>query len=86
MFENFKFTRKAEKPMDLKSAVVYAYNEMPNVFGTISLIKIVRQKTQRSELYDATILRKLRDLRINGITPYTVKDIKKSIYCKIVNQ
>lgn len=62
-----------------------AYNNLPEVFKLLNLIKLVRFYTKRPYLTDGTITRRLRELRadINKEINYRVIDNKKSIYKKI---
>ena len=68
--------------MTVLEATRKAYDMMPNEFSTNTLIRKVRQFTGRPGLFDATILRRLRELREEGRANYEVLDSMRSIYKK----
>ncbi len=62
-----------------------AFNEMPETFSAISLCRLVQDRMKAFKRFpmDGTILRRLRELREDGLTPYEVFDSAKSIYKKV---
>lgn len=70
------------KIIPIKVAVKMAYNQMPNVFSALNLCQTVRRILSKPTM-DGSILRRLRELREAGKTPYKVKDSVNAIYQKL---
>ena len=61
-----------------------AYNQIKvTEFPIRSLVNRVRSITERDELMDGTILRRLRELREAGHINYEIADNHKAIYRKL---
>lgn len=65
----------------IRKATKATYDEMPRIFGALQLCRSVRRKLQRQTM-DGTILRRLRELRADGETPYEVFDSQQAKYIK----
>jgi len=74
---------KRQKAKSVYKIVKDVYDMMNNEFDSITLIRIVRYKSLRPDLYDGTILRELRQLREDGKINFTVIDRRKSKYKKL---
>ena len=60
-----------------------AYNQIKGKsFPVVSLVNRVRSICERPELMDGTILRRLRELREDGVVNFTCLDNHKAIYEK----
>lgn len=68
----------------IRENVLDVYNRMTNEFRAPEFCLEVQWQMSFIERYpmDGTILRILRQTREDGLTPYIVKDFKKSIYIK----
>jgi len=66
----------------IKKVTQEVYEKMPKQFSAPLLCRKVRVKLNRPTM-DGTILRRLRELRADGITPYKIFDNQKSIYEKL---
>ena len=77
-----RFKRKSI--ITVKDATRMAFRSMDNRFNAIRLCQAVRHLTGRAFLMDATILRRLRELREEDpeIFTYRVIDSEESIYSK----
>lgn len=60
-----------------------AFNRQREFFPVMDLIREVRHFTGRDFLMDGTILRRLRELREDGLISYEVFDTQKAKYKKI---
>ncbi len=69
----------------IKETAKEAYNGMPRIFRAPDFCKEVRSRMKEAKRspMDGTILRRLRELRAAGATPYRVFDSHKSLYEKI---
>lgn len=70
--------------MRLIECVKKVYENMPDEFDGLNLLKQVRELSGRMYVYDSTILRYLRYLKEKGTIDYTVLDRKRSKYKKEV--
>lgn len=71
------------KVMPIRAAVEKAFNQMPLQFSALTLCLHTRGILQKMTM-DGSILRRLRELREDGICPYTVVDKVNAIYKKLV--
>ncbi len=69
----------------IKRIAEIVYEEMPRIFGAPDFCKEVRSrmKEKKRSPMDGTVLRRLRELRAEGILNYRVFDTHKSLYEKI---
>lgn len=65
----------------IRKATAKTFEEMPRIFGALEFCRKVRNKLG-TETMDGTILRRLRELRADGIASYVVFDTKNSQYIK----
>ena len=79
-FEIIEETKQKKKSVRRVTYEVYLL--MTKEFAANDLITNVRLKLGRPYLRDGTILRRLRELRSNGLLNYKVIDHAKSIYYK----
>ena len=76
-------TVKDIQPASILMATFIAYNEIPRQeFHGNDLVRRVRILTERPELYDGSITKRLRELRHDGRLNYDVIDNAKSLYRK----
>lgn len=68
----------------VKEATAIAFTKMDSNFHSIHLCQMVRKLTSRPFLMDGTILRRLRELRVENpyMYNYVVHDSDNSIYRK----
>ena len=60
--------------MTVKQATKQVYFNLPKEFHVLELVRGVKVTTGRPHLMDGTILRKLRELRSDGVLDYEPKD------------
>ena len=65
----------------IRKATAKTFEEMPRIFGALEFCKRVR-KSLNKETMDGTILRRLRELRADDISPYKVFDNRNAMYVK----
>lgn len=70
------------KTCTVRKATLTAFNQMPKRFASLTICLTVRS-IQNKRTMDGTILRRLRELREEGLTPYKVLNSDKGIYEKI---
>lgn len=70
------------KTTTVRKAVQQAFNQMPTKFSGLTLCLTSRSILNRMVL-DGNIMRRLRELREDGICPYKVINNAKSIYSKL---
>lgn len=68
--------------MRLIENVLKVYENMPDEFDGLNLLKQVRELSGRMYVYDSTVLRYLRELREKGKINYSIVDRKRSRYKK----
>jgi len=68
--------------MRLIECVKKVYENMPDEFDGLNLLKQVRELSGRMYVYDSTVLRYLRELREKGKINYSIVDRKRSRYKK----
>lgn len=66
----------------IRKAVKKAYDKMPEKFSAPILCKYA-QRIYGKPVMDGTTLRRLRELRADGICVYKVWDSQKAIYQKV---
>jgi hypothetical protein len=69
------------KVMPIRAAVLQAFNQMPNRFSAFTLCLHTRGILGAMTM-DGSILRRLRELREDGLTPYKCIDQVNCIYEK----
>ena len=69
--------------MRLIECVKKVYENMPDEFDGLNLLKQVRELSGRMYVYDSTVLRYLRELREKGKINYSIVDRKRSRYKKL---
>jgi len=71
--------------MTVKEAVALEYSLRPNVFFMVDMIQDVKFRLSRPDIYDGSILRKLRELRQENPAQFgfKVENQRKSIYRKL---
>lgn len=74
---------KKKCSLSVRQAVKLAYDEEQKVFHTVTFLIKVRLLLGRPACMDGTILRRLRELRADGVINYRVKNNELSIYEKI---
>jgi len=74
-----------KKRPTIKKSVGIVFGKMPKIFGASSLISQVKVVSGRENVFDGTVLRKLRELRtdVDSGVNYEVIDNHKAIYKKI---
>lgn len=74
---------KAKSPITVRRAVEQAYNGLPDTFSAPRLCRRVKHITERSDLMDGTILRRLREARAASLSyQYKCIDTENAIYQK----
>tara|TARA_R110002167_G_scaffold81296_6_gene222720 strand:+ start:7660 stop:7899 length:240 start_codon:yes stop_codon:yes gene_type:complete len=71
-----------EKIFTVRGATKKAYEEMPVKFSALTLCLTVRKNLKKMTM-DGSILRRLRELRADGVCTYRVVDPANAIYSKI---
>jgi hypothetical protein len=71
------------KVMPIRAAVEAAFNQMPGEFSALTLCLHTRGILNKMTM-DGSILRRLRELRKDGICTYKVVDSVNAIYKKVV--
>lgn len=67
--------------MTIRKSVLKAYNKLPDRFEAARLCNLTRDIIGRRPM-DGTILRRLRELRADGVLMYKAVDPSKAIYQK----
>jgi hypothetical protein len=70
------------KVMPIRAAVEAAFNQMPTKFSALTLCLHTRGILNKMTM-DGSILRRLRELRKDGICTYKVVDSINAIYQKV---
>ena len=75
------------KTPSIKKTILKAWEKLPDRFGAFTLALCVRNRMKEYNKYpfDGSILRRLRELREDGLLDYRVIDNAKSIYEKKEN-
>lgn len=74
---------KQKSPITVRRAVEQAYNGLPDTFSAPRLCRKVKHLTNRAELMDGTILRRLREARADSLEyQYKCIDQENAMYKK----
>lgn len=74
---------KSKSPITVRRAVETVFNDLPETFSAPRLCRKVKHLTERPDLMDGTILRRLREARADSLDfQYRCIDTEKALYQK----
>lgn len=74
---------KSKSPITVRRAVETVFNDMPDTFSAPYLCRRVKHLTERADLMDGTILRRLSEARADSLSfQYRCIDTEKALYQK----
>jgi len=72
-----------KSPITVRRAVEMTFNDLPETFSAPRLCRKVKHLTERADLMDGTILRRLREARADSLDyQYRCIDTEKALYQK----
>ena len=69
--------------MSIKEWIMIFWNDLPTEFYSLGLINKIRIHTDRPQVFDGSILRKMRELKQEGKIDFDCINRKESKYRKI---